>query len=55
MCLLLSGALQWEPARLDMIDDGTVDRYFAKMDDAGWEDLKLPERRNSISPSMSKL
>jgi len=38
-----------------MIDDEMVDRYFAKIDDAGWEDLKLPERHSSHIPSTSKL
>ncbi|KAG0456985.1 hypothetical protein HPP92_022142 [Vanilla planifolia] len=35
---------KWEPSRLDLIDDKMVDRYFSKVDDEGWEDLKLPPR-----------
>ncbi|ONK72225.1 uncharacterized protein A4U43_C04F17140 [Asparagus officinalis] len=46
---------KWNPARLDMLDDDMVDRYFAKVDEALWEDLKLPERSNSKTPSISKL
>lgn len=37
---------KWDPPSLDLIDDEMVDRYFSKVDDAGWEDLKLPERRH---------
>ncbi|XP_020247791.1 3-hydroxyisobutyryl-CoA hydrolase 1-like [Asparagus officinalis] len=33
---------KWEPSRLDQIDDDMVDKYFSKVDDAGWEELKLP-------------
>lgn len=46
---------KWNPPRLELIDDETVDRYFAKVDDTEWEDLKLPERRRSNASSISKL
>lgn len=35
---------KWEPSRLDLVDDKRVDVYFSKVNDKGWEDLKLPER-----------
>ncbi|XP_020247977.1 3-hydroxyisobutyryl-CoA hydrolase 1-like [Asparagus officinalis] len=38
---------RWEPPRLDLIEDDMVDKYFSKVDDAVWEDLKLPGRHNS--------
>ncbi|XP_073000991.1 3-hydroxyisobutyryl-CoA hydrolase 1-like [Typha latifolia] len=33
---------KWEPSKLELIDDKMVDKYFAKVDYAEWEDLKLP-------------
>ncbi|KAH6767568.1 beta-hydroxyisobutyryl-CoA hydrolase 1 [Perilla frutescens var. hirtella] len=33
---------KWEPSKLELISDEMVDRYFSKVDDNGWEDLKLP-------------
>lgn len=41
---------KWEPSRLELIDDKTVDMYFSMVD----EDLKLPERQNPRT-SVSKL
>lgn len=34
--------LQWEPSKLELISNEMVDKYFAKVDDEVWEDLKLP-------------
>lgn len=42
---------QWEPSKLELIDDSTVDRYFSKVNDDEWEDLKLPTRSNFNLPS----
>ncbi|KAB2069452.1 hypothetical protein ES319_A08G097000v1 [Gossypium barbadense] len=35
---------KWEPSKLEHIADTTVDRYFSKVKDEDWEDLKLPTR-----------
>ncbi|XP_074556556.1 3-hydroxyisobutyryl-CoA hydrolase 1-like [Curcuma longa] len=35
---------KWEPSRLDLVDDKVVDNYFSAVDDANWEDLRLPAR-----------
>ena len=36
--------LQWEPSRLELGSDDMVDRYFSRVDDKEWEDLKFPPR-----------
>ncbi|PHU30869.1 3-hydroxyisobutyryl-CoA hydrolase 1 [Capsicum chinense] len=46
---------KWEPSRLELIRDDDVDRYFSKMDDEDWEDLKLPERSNLPPYAIAKL
>lgn len=38
-----------------MVDDKVVDKYFDKVDDPDWEDLKLPARPNSTTTYVSKL
>ncbi|XP_022765589.1 3-hydroxyisobutyryl-CoA hydrolase 1-like isoform X2 [Durio zibethinus] len=35
---------KWEPSKLELIADGTVDCYFSKVNNEDWEDLKLPTR-----------
>lgn len=35
---------KWEPSKLEHIADTTIDRYFSKVKDEDWEDLKLPTR-----------
>ncbi|XP_042375940.1 3-hydroxyisobutyryl-CoA hydrolase 1-like isoform X3 [Zingiber officinale] len=35
---------KWEPSRLDLVDDKAVDNCFSAVDDANWEDLRLPAR-----------
>ncbi|XVE65997.1 hypothetical protein DITRI_Ditri08aG0045900 [Diplodiscus trichospermus] len=35
---------KWEPSRLELIPDSTVDCYFSKVNSEEWEDLKLPTR-----------
>ncbi|EPS71046.1 hypothetical protein M569_03711, partial [Genlisea aurea] len=35
---------KWEPAKLEDFNDQMVERYFFKVKDEGWEDLKLPQR-----------
>ncbi|CAL9160265.1 unnamed protein product [Musa hybrid cultivar] len=46
---------KWEPPRLDLVDSKVVDQYFAEVDDANWEDLKLPSRRNLAANYVSKM
>ncbi|KAM3323202.1 3-hydroxyisobutyryl-CoA hydrolase 1 [Capsicum chacoense] len=46
---------KWEPSRLELIRDDDVDRYFSKMDDEDWEDLKLPERSNLPPYAIAKI
>lgn len=41
--------LQWEPSKLELISNEMVDKYFAKVDDEVWEDLKLPYRPTRTS------
>lgn len=41
--------LQWEPSKLELISNQMVDKYFAKVDDEVWEDLKLPYRPTRTS------
>ncbi|XVE90840.1 hypothetical protein DITRI_Ditri20bG0108400 [Diplodiscus trichospermus] len=35
---------KWEPSKLVLIADSTVDCYFSKVNNEEWEDLKLPPR-----------
>lgn len=37
---------KWNPSRLDQVTDSMVDRYFSRVNDEGWEDLKFPPRSN---------
>ncbi|KAJ6840790.1 3-hydroxyisobutyryl-CoA hydrolase 1-like [Iris pallida] len=46
---------KWEPSSLDVIDDKMVDLFFSKVDEDGWEDLKIPERNVSATTHLSKL
>lgn len=48
--------LQWEPSKLELVSDAMVDKYFSKIDEEDWEDLKLPARPSTLPPSaISKL
>ncbi|XP_074581297.1 3-hydroxyisobutyryl-CoA hydrolase 1-like isoform X2 [Curcuma longa] len=46
---------KWEPSRLDQVDDKVVDRYFAEVRDANWEDLKLPARCSLAAKYVSRM
>ncbi|KAK8487740.1 hypothetical protein V6N11_069470 [Hibiscus sabdariffa] len=35
---------KWEPSKLELVTDTAVDRYFSKVNNEDWEDLKLPVR-----------
>ncbi|KAG5627187.1 hypothetical protein H5410_012405, partial [Solanum commersonii] len=44
-----------EPSKLELIRDDDVDRYFSKIDDEDWEDLKLPPRSNLLPYAIAKI
>ncbi|KAK4416123.1 3-hydroxyisobutyryl-CoA hydrolase 1 [Sesamum alatum] len=46
---------KWEPSNIESISDEMVDRYFAKVNDSDWEDLKLPVRSNLPAYAIAKL
>ncbi|KAJ7950678.1 3-hydroxyisobutyryl-CoA hydrolase 1 [Quillaja saponaria] len=47
---------KWEPSKLELVSDRDVENYFTKVEDEGWEDLKLPARPASLPVSViSKL
>ncbi|KAL7204018.1 hypothetical protein ACSBR2_017143 [Camellia fascicularis] len=46
---------KWEPSKLELVSDEMVDRYFSKVDDKDWEDLKLPVRSNLPGHAIAKL
>ncbi|KAI3892096.1 hypothetical protein MKX03_025262 [Papaver bracteatum] len=46
---------KWEPSRLELVTNETVDRYFSKVDDDEWEDLVLPVSSNSSISIMAKI
>ncbi|XP_039039547.1 3-hydroxyisobutyryl-CoA hydrolase 1-like [Hibiscus syriacus] len=42
---------KWEPSKLELVTDTTVDGYFSKVNNGDWEDLKLPVRTKfTLSP-----
>jgi 3-hydroxyisobutyryl-CoA hydrolase len=46
---------KWTPSKLELIGDRAVDKYFSKIEDSNWEDLKLPLGRRSSTKFISKL
>ncbi|CAA7017532.1 unnamed protein product [Microthlaspi erraticum] len=47
---------KWKPCRLEEMKDGMVEKYFKKVEEEeGWEDLKLPTRKNLPAFAISKL
>lgn len=46
---------KWEPSKLELVSDEMIDRYFSKLDDEDWEDLKLPSRSNLPAHAIAKL
>ncbi|KAI8025716.1 3-hydroxyisobutyryl-CoA hydrolase 1 [Camellia lanceoleosa] len=46
---------KWEPSKLELVSDEMVDRYFSKVDDKDWEDLKLPVISNLPGHAIAKL
>jgi 3-hydroxyisobutyryl-CoA hydrolase len=46
---------KWNPSKLEAISKEMVDRYFSKIDEEEWEDLKLPARSNLPDHAIAKL
>ncbi|KAK9095379.1 hypothetical protein Scep_026848 [Stephania cephalantha] len=46
---------KWEPSSLELISDDLVDKYFSKVDDREWEELKVPVRHSLSACAMAKL
>ncbi|KAI3449000.1 hypothetical protein Pfo_005665 [Paulownia fortunei] len=46
---------KWEPSKVELISDKMVDRYFSKVNDDDWEDLKLSVRSNLPAYAIAKL
>ncbi|XP_024022213.1 3-hydroxyisobutyryl-CoA hydrolase 1 [Morus notabilis] len=46
---------KWQPSKLELISESMVDRYFSKVDDEEWGELKLPARSNLPVYAISKL
>ncbi|KAJ6745220.1 3-HYDROXYISOBUTYRYL-COA HYDROLASE-RELATED [Salix koriyanagi] len=46
---------KWEPARLELVSDEMVGRYFSRVDEDDWESLQLPPRSNSVNMRRPKL
>ncbi|KAL0410858.1 UNVERIFIED_CONTAM: 3-hydroxyisobutyryl-CoA hydrolase 1 [Sesamum latifolium] len=46
---------KWEPSNVESISNEMVDRYFSKVNDCDWEDLKLPVRSNLPAYAIAKL
>ncbi|PON56707.1 Enoyl-CoA hydratase/isomerase, HIBYL-CoA-H type [Parasponia andersonii] len=46
---------KWKPSKVELISDDMVNRYFSKVDDEEWEELKLPARSNLPVFAIAKL
>ncbi|KAB2595136.1 3-hydroxyisobutyryl-CoA hydrolase 1-like [Pyrus ussuriensis x Pyrus communis] len=46
---------KWEPSNLELVTNHMVEQYFSKLDDEGWEELKLPARSNLPATAIAKL
>ncbi|XP_022146979.1 3-hydroxyisobutyryl-CoA hydrolase 1-like [Momordica charantia] len=46
---------KWEPSKLGLVTDDMVERYFSRIEDKEWDDLKLPARSNLPNSAISKL
>lgn len=47
--------MQWEPSKFELVTNHMVEQYFSKLDDEGWEELKLPARSNLPATAIAKL
>ncbi|KAL9680914.1 hypothetical protein QQ045_012695 [Rhodiola kirilowii] len=46
---------KWAPSKLELVSDEMVEKYFTRVPELNWEDLKLPARPQIPSYSLSKL
>ncbi|KAH0766261.1 hypothetical protein KY285_002132 [Solanum tuberosum] len=46
---------KWDPSRVELVRDIDIDRYYTKIDDEDWEDLKLPPRSYLPPYAIAKL
>ncbi|GAA0169744.1 hydrolase [Lithospermum erythrorhizon] len=46
---------KWEPSKLELVTDDMVDRYFSRIEEADWEDLKFPGRLDLPPHAVAKL
>ncbi|KAM2264185.1 hypothetical protein ACFXTI_040368 [Malus domestica] len=46
---------KWEPSKLELVTNHMVEQYFSKLDDEGWEELKLLVRSNLPATAIAKL
>ncbi|TMW94020.1 hypothetical protein EJD97_010863, partial [Solanum chilense] len=46
---------KWDPSGVELVRDDDVDRYYTKIDDEDWEDLKLPPRSYLPPHAIAKL
>ncbi|KAJ8430431.1 hypothetical protein Cgig2_025858 [Carnegiea gigantea] len=46
---------KWKPSSLDLVTDDMVGRYFTRVNDGNWEDLKFPARSNLPPIAVAKL
>ncbi|CAK7354304.1 unnamed protein product [Dovyalis caffra] len=46
---------QWEPAKLELVTDEMVNRYFSRVDEDDWGSLQLPARSNLVDAMRPRL
>ncbi|PIN15880.1 Enoyl-CoA hydratase [Handroanthus impetiginosus] len=46
---------KWQPSKIESVSEEMVDHYFSKVNEDGWEDLKLPVGANLPSYVIAKL
>ncbi|KAK0596721.1 hypothetical protein LWI29_018405 [Acer saccharum] len=39
---------EWQPSKLELVEEEMVDRCFGRVDEADWEPLQLPPRSNFV-------
>ncbi|CAI9103370.1 OLC1v1001838C1 [Oldenlandia corymbosa var. corymbosa] len=47
--------LQWQPSKLELVDEAMVDKYFSRVQDEDWEELEFPPRSNLPAHAIAKL
>ncbi|CAK7340942.1 unnamed protein product [Dovyalis caffra] len=46
---------KWKPAKLELVTDEMVNRYFSRVDEDDWESLQLPARSNLVDAMRPRL